>query len=210
MERLTIIGSGGHGLVAAETAEAMGVFAPIEFADDRYPEQTKSGPWPVTRRIQAVVDNPSIGELLFSAVGDNATRAAIDRKLGFPAMPQIVHPTTSISRHAKLGDGTLAVAGVVVNINARIGRCVILNTACSIDHDCELADYVHVSPGARLAGGVCVGTGSWIGIGAVVREGIAIGKNAVVGAGSVVVSDVADGEVVFGVPAGQRSKRNER
>lgn len=210
MDRLILIGGGGHGLVAAETAEATGFFASIEFADDRYPEIQQAGPWPVTSGIEAIRNGGlADGTKLFSAIGNNAARASIDRQLDLPEMPAIIHPSANISRHAALGAGTLAVAGVVVNINANIGRSVILNTACSVDHDCELADYVHVSPGARLAGGVHVGKGSWIGIGAVVREGIKIGNNAVVGAGAVVISDVEDGDIVFGVPANRRGARNE-
>ena len=210
MDRLIIIGGGGHGLVAAETAEATGMFRSIEFADDRHPDMQEAGPWPVTSRIEAIQNDGSGNDTkLFSAIGNNAARASIDRQLGLPEMPAIIHPSANISRYAELGAGTLAVAGVVVNINASIGRSVILNTACSVDHDCELADYVHVSPGARLAGGVRVGKGSWIGIGAVVREGISIGDNVVVGAGAVVISDVADGDTVFGVPAKHKGIRNE-
>lgn len=205
MKRLTIIGSGGHGLVVAETAEASGQFAAIEFADDRFPELKQAGAWPVTGSISNIRGNLAEDMALFSAIGDNATRADIDRKFEFPEMPCIVHPSASISRHAVMDSGTLAVAGVVVNINAKLGRSVILNTACSVDHDCQIGDYVHVSPGARLAGGVKVGKGSWIGIGAVVREGITIGCNVLVGAGAVVVSDVPDGEVVIGVPAKRRN-----
>lgn len=210
MDRLIIIGGGGHGLVTAETAEATGLFASIEFADDRHPDILKAGPWPVTGRIEAIQSGMRQNNAkLFSAIGDNAARANIDHQLGFPEMPSIIHPSASISRHAALGSGTLAVAGVVVNINTNIGRAVILNTACSVDHDCELADYVHISPGARLAGGVRVGKGSWIGIGAVVREGVTIGDNVMVGAGAVVISDIADGDTVFGVPAKRRGTRNE-
>jgi len=60
---------------------------------------------------------------------------------------------------------------------------------------------VHISPGARLAGGVCVGDLSWIGIGASVRQLVTIGARVVVGAGAAVVSDVPDDFTVVGVPA---------
>jgi sugar O-acyltransferase (sialic acid O-acetyltransferase NeuD family) len=93
------------------------------------------------------------------------------------------------------------IAGTIVNADTRIGRGVILNTACSIDHDCIIECFSHISPGARLAGGVKVGRRSWIGIGAVVREGIHIGDDVIVGAGSVVVKDIKNGTKVCGVPA---------
>lgn len=46
-----------------------------------------------------------------------------------------------------------------------------------------------------------VGADAWIGAGATIRAGIRIGHGAVVGAGAVVTRDVADYEVVAGVPA---------
>lgn len=48
---------------------------------------------------------------------------------------------------------------------------------------------------------VSVGSGSWIGHGAVLLPGTRIGENVVVGAGSVVRGDVPDCSVVVGVPA---------
>jgi len=46
-----------------------------------------------------------------------------------------------------------------------------------------------------------VGRGASIGSGAVILCGIRIGEEALIGAGAVVTRDVADGEVVVGVPA---------
>ena len=75
-----------------------------------------------------------------------------------------------------------------------------MNTGASIDHECILGDYVHVSPHATLCGDVQVGEGSWIGAGAVVIPGVRIGKWCVIGAGSVVLHDVPDGVVAVGNP----------
>jgi acetyltransferase-like isoleucine patch superfamily enzyme len=49
--------------------------------------------------------------------------------------------------------------------------------------------------------GTTIGADTWIGAGATVRGGLRIGHGAVVGAGAVVTRDVADYEVVAGVPA---------
>ena len=64
-----------------------------------------------------------------------------------------------------------------------------------------LAQAVHVSPGARLAGGVQVGQCSWVGMGAVVRQLLTVGAYSVVGAGAAVVKNVAEHTAVIGVPA---------
>ena len=77
----------------------------------------------------------------------------------------------------------------------------ILNTSCSIDHDVQLADGVHVCPGARLAGEVHVGERSWIGIGAPLIQQIRIGCDVTIGAGAAVISDLPVGVTAVGVPA---------
>ncbi|HWI42397.1 MAG TPA: acyltransferase [Nocardioides sp.] len=48
---------------------------------------------------------------------------------------------------------------------------------------------------------VSIGSGSWIGHGAMILPGTTIGRNVVVGAGSVVRGTIADHSVVGGVPA---------
>lgn len=55
--------------------------------------------------------------------------------------------------------------------------------------------------GGHKAKPVTIGSNVWIGRGAAVLAGVRIGDNAVVGANAVVTRDVAEGEVVAGVPA---------
>ncbi|MCE5324015.1 hypothetical protein LLG46_11965 [bacterium] len=76
-----------------------------------------------------------------------------------------------------------------------------MNTACSVDHDCDIGDLVHVAPGSRLGGGVGVGTGSLVGIGSCVRPCMHIGDWCSIGAGSTVVSDMPDNITAYGNPA---------
>lgn len=54
---------------------------------------------------------------------------------------------------------------------------------------------------------VIIGDGSDIGTGAVILPGVRIGRYAQVGAGSVVTKDIADHDVVAGVPAKRIKKR---
>ena len=52
-----------------------------------------------------------------------------------------------------------------------------------------------------MAGGVHIGEGTHIGIGAIVIEGIKIRKWCKIGAGSVVLEDIPDYSTAVGVPA---------
>ena len=47
-------------------------------------------------------------------------------------------------------------AGAVINSDTKIGKGCIINTSASVDHDCTLDDFVHISVGAHLAGNVRV------------------------------------------------------
>jgi len=87
------------------------------------------------------------------------------------------------------------------SFGAKIGKNVILNTACIIEHECEISDSVHIAPGAVLAGNVFVGERSFIGANSVVMQGVKIGKDVIIGAGSVVISDVPDGKKIVGNPS---------
>ena len=79
-----------------------------------------------------------------------------------------------------------------------------MNTGATVDHDCRLAEGVHVCPGAHLAGNVSVGARTWFGLGALAKQGISIGADVTVGAGSVCLEDVRDGVTIFGVPAREK------
>ena len=92
-------------------------------------------------------------------------------------------------------------AEAVLQADSFVGMGSILNTGCSVDHDSQLADGVHICPGARLAGEVYVGARSWIGIGSSVIQQVRIGSDVIVGAGAAVVSDVPNQVTVVGVPA---------
>jgi len=80
--------------------------------------------------------------------------------------------------------------GSVINCNTRIGKACIINTSATIDHDNEIKDFVHVSPGVNLAGSVEVGKSTWLGIGSIVSNNIYITSNCTIGAGAIVVKDI--------------------
>jgi sugar O-acyltransferase (sialic acid O-acetyltransferase NeuD family) len=113
----------------------------------------------------------------------------------------VVHPAAFVASDAMIGAGSQVLAQASVCSAASLGRCCIINTGASADHECTLGDGVHLAPGAVLAGCVEVGANTLIGPGAVVLPRTRIGRDAVVGAGAVVTRNVPDGVVVYGTPA---------
>jgi sugar O-acyltransferase (sialic acid O-acetyltransferase NeuD family) len=199
--KILVIGAGGHGLVVAEmlcaSAQAAAGFEFIGFLDDeRYGRQHDVlGPLSAVRRVAH--------DAVVVAIGDNQTRARITARLSAAGerFATVQHPATVVSPSAEAGDGSMFCAGAIAGTAATIGRGVILNTGCSVDHHCRLGDYVHVAPGARIGGEVSIGDRALIGIGAVVLPRVSIGHDAVVGAGAVVTRDVAPHATVVGTPA---------
>ena len=207
--RLLIAGAGGHGRVVADTAAMQSGYSEIAFLDDRFPELSRSGDWPVVGKLEDMARLRASYESFTAAFGNARLRIKLlddAVRLGF-ATPVIVHPRACLARAVAIGGGTVVMAGAVVNIGASIGRSVIINSAAVVEHDVTLGDGVHVSPGACIAGEVSVGARSWIGIGSVVRQCLKIGSDVTLGAGAVCVADIPSGQVAVGVPAKVRQPK---
>ncbi|PKI25871.1 acetyltransferase [Pseudomonas monteilii] len=202
MKVLAILGASGHGKVIADTAEECG-WNKIVFFDDAWPSLQSNGHWSVDGDSQGLIQRLSEFNGVLVAIGNNRARQArlMELAAAGASLVNLIHPRATVSRYAYLGLGTVVFAGAVVNAGVHAEGGAIINTASSVDHDCYLGKAVHLSPGARLAGGVRVGDRSWIGIGAAVRQLIEIGNDVVVGACAAVVSDLPDGVTVVGVPA---------
>lgn len=215
MSALLILGAGGHAKVVAETALASGVTSRLAFLDDRCIGQD---PWP------PVLGWPVMGPLALSlqanthsqfdaavvAIGHAATRLLWIEKLQAAGyhLPVLIHPTAWLSPSAQVGRASVVFSQAAVQAQVSIGTGAILNTGCSVDHDAQLSDGVHICPGARLAGAVHIGPRSWIGIGASVIQQVCIGSDVTVGAGAAVVRDLPDRVTAVGVPARVISSAN--
>ena len=191
---LYILGAGGHSKVIIEIAEDLG-YKIISILDDNPTVENI-----FQYKVFPSSDNINISENLFLAVGNNINRKKIASKFTAPEL-NLIHPSAVVSKRTIFGYGNAVMAGVVINSSVKIGNHCIINTSASIDHDCEIDDFVHISPNASLAGNVRVMEGAHVGIGATVKQDITIGKWSVVGAGAVVINDVPNNAVVVGNPA---------
>lgn len=119
-----------------------------------------------------------------------------------------VHPSVALTRWVELGAGVVVAPGSVLTNRISIGNHVHINLSCTISHDCILEDFVTLSPGVHLAGGVRVREGAFLGVGVNVIPQREIGSWSIVGAGAAVVRDIPGSSIAVGVPARVRSQRS--
>jgi sugar O-acyltransferase (sialic acid O-acetyltransferase NeuD family) len=187
-----IIGAGGHGKVVAEMCELNEHTISCFIDENREINEVLS--------IKVIHEFPQKFLRVVVAIGNNLIRKKIVLENDY-FYPTLIHPKTCISKRTIIGDGTVIVGGATVNIDAKIGKHVIINTNASVGHDCIIEDFVHIAPNVALAGNVRVGEGTHVGLGAAVRQGVVIGKWCVIGAGTVVINNIPDGTMAVGNPA---------
>lgn len=198
MKQLAIIGASGHGKVVADIAKKNG-YDDICFLDDNEKLFDCAG-YPVVGKSNRYVDFDCN---MFVAIGNSQIREKIQRQVESAGkhIPIFVHPNSSIAESVSIGKGTVVVAGAVVYPGAVVGRGCIINTCASVDHDCQIADFVHVSVGAHVTGTVIIGERTWIGIGATVSNNINICGDCMIGAGAVIINNIEESGTYVGVPA---------
>lgn len=146
MEHLLIIGSGGHGKVVAEVAEACGCNG-IFFLDDDNNEAIGR-----TNQIKQFI---TMFEFAFVGIGNNRLRAELMERLELAGykIPTLLHPTAYISKTAVIHSGTVVEPGAIVNAHAVIKAGCIISAGAIIDHDAIVGDFCHINSGAIVKAG---------------------------------------------------------
>lgn len=199
MNNLVIIGASGHGKVIADIAEKNG-YTEIVFLDDD-PSVKSCGHYKVIGGCNDALIFKNADFIV--GIGNAKTRRKIQSGLIDAGLHivSLIHPAASIASKVEIGIGTVVMAGAVINPYTKIGRGCIINTCASVDHDCCISDFVHVSVGAHVAGTVSIGEETWIGAGATVSNNIDICGECTIGAGAVVIKNIETVGTYIGVPA---------
>lgn len=203
---LILVGASDHARYTLDIVRKAGVGRVVGIVDDRAEVGLDVDGVPVVGRSDELVELKRRlgidGGLV--AIGDNHVRrrvaARVREQLPDFVFPVAIHPFSCIGPDVEVGEGTVMMAGVIVNNSCRIGQHVFLATKASLDHDSTLEDAVSMSPGATTGGRVHVGACSTISIGATVIHGRTIGAHTVIGAGATVVSDIPSHSIAFGTP----------
>lgn len=197
MNRLIIVGAGGHGKVIVDNAWKNG-YTNVCFVDDNATGECMGIPI-VGTSADIIALNDGQTDFVIG-IGNNVVRKRIAERYTVRWVT-LIHPSAQIGLHVCVGEGTVVMAGAIVNSGATVGVHCIINTGVIVEHDNVIGDYVHISPNAALGGTVRVGELTHIGIGATIKNNTDICSDCTVGVGAVVVKDIEECGTYVGVPA---------
>ena len=128
----------------------------------------------VTSILPQLPEGPKISDgHWIVAIGANGKRKSAASALAAAGakFTLAIHPSVIESLDVAIGEGTVIMAGAIIQPGCRIGRHVIVNTGATLDHDCVIGDFVHIGPGCTLCGDVHVSEGKMVPAGTVLYQG---------------------------------------
>ncbi len=210
--RIVLIGGGGHCLSVLDTVMRMHIFSQIVITDQNRPAGSEIHGCKVVGKDEILselyADGFTQAFITIGSIKDTKKRQSVFAKaqaLGF-IFPNIVDPSATVSKTAKLGNGIFIGKNAVINSDAVIEDMTIVNTGAIIEHDCHIGRFAHIAVGGTVCGGSNIGSNVFVGANATVIQGVNIGMNSVIGAGSVVLRDVTENSKVFGSVGGVKRK----
>ena len=206
MNKIVIIGGGGHAKVVASLLKKHQKWTPIGYLDI-----VSRGPLlglPYLGTDADLTDLMVKHEFQFAAIGigqisSTQARRRIVHKIKNTGIktPPIVSPFAIVNEEVTIGRGTVVMDGAILQSGVTIGAFSIINTAASVDHDCQVGANVHLAPGVHISGNVEIGDGVLIGIGARIIEGLKITGDSIIGAGATVLKNITSPGTYIGTPA---------
>tara|TARA_E500000331_G_C17271873_1_gene719645 strand:- start:8469 stop:9104 length:636 start_codon:yes stop_codon:yes gene_type:complete len=191
-KKILLIGSGGHARVVIDALERLDYdLKGIIDLNYKKSKELILG-YKVIGNYEKLKKFKPKDYFVFIAIGDNQIRKKYFNKVkkrGFK-IPNIVHPSSNVSKHVSLGKGIFINIKAIINASARIKDNTIINTASIIEHETVIGKNCHICPGAKIAGRVLIGDDTFIGLGTNIIQNVKIGKNTKVGAGLTVKKNI--------------------
>lgn len=189
---INLFGASGHAKVLIDIINSQGDEVGYLYDDNPHNDH-------INGLMVATPDDVEVKGPLIVSIGSNESRKKVSERYKV-CFARGIHPSAIISPSTVIKEGTVIMQGAIVQADVRIGRHCIINTGATIDHECQIEDFVHIAPGSTLCGNVTIGEGSFIGTRTTIIQGVKIGKWCTIGAGSVVIRDIPDGVTAYGNP----------
>jgi len=206
IEKIVLIGGGGHCLSCIDVIERSGKFEIAGIVDREDPRTHGIDTYPYLGDDENIpslvsrfglflvtvgfIENPRVRVRLFETTRDAGGEFAV-----------VASPSAVVSDNARVDNGTVVMHNAVINSGGSIGKNSIINTAAVIEHGAVVGDHCHISTTAVLNGECIIGNRVFVGSNATVFHGIHIHDDIIVSAGSVVHKDLEKPGVYAGYPA---------
>lgn len=207
MDKIILIGAGGHAKSVVDTIERNGIFEIAGFLDKGEVGQKVYHTYQVIGHDEDLPDLFQDGiRYAFVCVGFMGNSDVRNRlydtlkSIGYK-LPVIVDDSAVIAADARIGEGTYIGKNAVLNAEASVGKMCIINTSAVADHETVVEDFSHIAVGAVLCGRVRVGANTLVGANATIIQNVEIGTDSIIGAGSVVLNDIPSACTAAGIPA---------
>ena len=163
--RYLIYGAGGHAKVLKDLIECFETDAEVFtfFNDGLQPDALADIP---------VIPYNDVFHLempVVLGIGSAKVRKTLAEKVRH-SFATLVHPNAYIAKDVEIGEGTVVLAGAVIQTGAKIGKHTIINSNVTIDHDAIVKDYVTTYPGVYVGAEVVIGAGTTINPNAVIMR----------------------------------------
>lgn len=181
IQRVVVVGAGGHGQSVAEALALQGDVSVVGFLDDGAQVGSLVLGLPVLGKVSALPAQVDQADAALVAIGNNAVREKLTMQVlaAGLALATAVHPRALVAPSARVGPGSAIMAGAIVGTCAQLGQGSIVNCGAVVDHHAVVEDFGHLGVGACMAGGTRLGRNAWM------QAGCALGYGLVVPAGSV-------------------------
>lgn len=189
MNRLLIVGAGGHGRCCLDIARSMHCFDTIAFLDDKNIGSSVNG-CKIIDSISNMNKQFPLYENVVIAIGHNETRKKLSelaKNIGFNLI-NLVSPNSFISPFSSIGEGCVIFPFACIEANASIGNGCIIASNTTINHDAKIKDFVLVYSNTVIRPNTVIHDLVRIGSGCVVSFGTQIEEK----------SDIKDGLIIEG------------
>jgi sugar O-acyltransferase (sialic acid O-acetyltransferase NeuD family) len=112
----------------------------------------------------------------------------------------LVHPTATVRRTSRLGEGVILAQQAFVSTEVDIGEFVLLNGPITVGHDSTIGDFGELAPKAAVSGNCHIEEGVFLATGSSVAPGCRVGEWSRVSMNTAVMRNVRPFSLVHGVP----------
>jgi len=189
MKKIVLIGAGGHAKSCIDVIESEKKFKVVGFVNSKivniFNYKTIGGDQDLKKILNTTtkyahiavgqIKNKNLRELLHAEL----------KQIGFK-LPVIISPTSYVSKHTEIKEGSIIMHNVVVNASAKIGKNCIINTNSLVEHDSIIKDNSHIATNAVINGNCIIGKNCFVGSGSIIKENTVIKDNSFIKANSLI------------------------